>query len=278
MPIVTAIDLINKAKRQNFIIPAFNTNNIEITRAIIAGADKLNSAAIVQISPASAELSSYETIYEVFNSLADKAAAPLFMHLDHGKKFEHVKRAVFAGFNSVMIDGSLLDYKENVELTKSVVEYCHRLNIPVEAEIGTIIGKEDDMISKDSYCTNPDVVDDFYKTTGCDTIAVSIGNVHGLNKQPKINLELLKKIHSKTDAPLVIHGGSGIPDEILKEFKKYGVVKVNFSSELKNALIRSVGERYVKNNKEYDIVSVTKEEMLEIQKVVEHKINILNGN
>lgn len=278
MPIVTAIDLINKAKSEKLIIPAFNTNNIEITKAIITGAEKLNSAAIVQISPASADLSSYETIYKVFSSLADKSNAPLYMHLDHGKKFEHVKKAVFAGFNSIMIDGSLLDYEENIELTKSVAEYCHRLNIPVEAEIGTIIGKEDDMSSEKSYCTDPNVVNDFYTRTGCDTVAVSIGNVHGLNKEPKINLKLLKEIHEKTDAPLVIHGGSGIPDDILKEFKNYGVVKVNFSSELKNALIRSVGKRYVKNNKEYDIVSVTKEEIDEVEKVVEHKIKVLNHN
>lgn len=277
MPNVSAINLINKAKSDKFVLAAFNTNNVEITKSIITGAEKLNLPCIVQISPASAELSSYETIYQIFSSLSKTVSIPLFMHLDHGKSFEHVKKAIYAGFNSVMIDGSTLSLEQNIKLTKEVVDYCHTLGIAVEAELGTIMGKEDDMSSKSSFCTDPDIVDDFYNRTGCDTVAVSIGNVHGLNKRPSINLDLLKEIHSKTDAPLVIHGGSGIPDEILKQFKNFGVVKVNFSSELKSAFIRSVGKRYIQNNNEYDIVSVTKNEIDEIEKVVEHKIKILNS-
>lgn len=276
MSIVSAIDLIKKAKKNNMVLASFNTNNVEITNSIINGASKLNLPCIVQISPASAELSSYETIYQIFSSLAKSVSVPLFMHLDHGKSFEHVKKAVFAGFNSIMIDGSILKYEKNIKLTKEVTDYCHTLGIAVEAELGTISGKEDNLSSKTSLCTDPDIVNDFYLRTGCDSIAVSIGNVHGLNKEPKINLDLLKEIHSKTEAPLVIHGGSGIPDEILKQFKNYGVVKVNFSSELKRAFISSIGRRYMENHNEYDIVSVTKDELEQIEKVVEHKLKMLN--
>ena len=277
MPIVSAIDLINKAKNENFVLAAFNTNNVEITKAIISGASKLNFPCIAQISPSSADLSSYETIYQIFSSLSKSASIPIFMHLDHGKNFEHVKKAIYAGFNSVMIDGSTLKYEDNIKLTKEVADYCHTLNIAVEAELGTIIGKEEDIINKKDYlCTDPNIVNEFYIRTGCDTVAVSIGNIHGLNKEPEINLDLLKGIHSKTEAPLVIHGGSGIPDEILRQFKNYGVVKVNFSSELKRAFISSIGKSYVKNNNEYDIVSVTKNEIEEIENVVERKIKLLN--
>ncbi|CUH95404.1 hypothetical protein P22_1474 [Propionispora sp. 2/2-37] len=274
--IVSAYRLLFDSNKAGQVLGAFNTHNLEVTKAIIEGAEETGYPALVQISPGSVELSGYETISAIFHSLAKKAAVPLALHLDHGRSFEEVKRAVEAGFHSIMIDGSQLSYEDNVELTRKVVSYCHERDIPVEAELGVISGKEDDLQVEEHGYTDPRVAADFCEKTNCDLLAVSIGNVHGLRKDVAINLQILQELKTLTATPLVIHGGSGISQEIVRQFKEYGVRKVNFSSELKNALIRSVGERYIANPGEYDIVSVTKAEVRAIKQVVMDKLLILN--
>ena len=278
MAVVNTKELIKTALENKMIIPAFNVHNIEMCRSILEAAEEENYPVIIQSTPKSIELSGYKVLYSVVKEMAEKKNVLCALHLDHGKKFENAREAVFSGFNSVMIDGSMLEYKENVRLTKETAEFAHILGIMVEAELGEISGKEDEgEVEKKNNFTSAELVEDFHKKTNCDMLAVSIGNSHGLEKK-KLNFQLLKEIREKTDVPLVIHGGSGIGEEDLKYLKEYKIVKINFSSELKQKMIETYGKVYMENNNEYDIVTTTNKVLEEVKKVVKNKIRILKSN
>lgn len=278
MGIVNTKDLIEMGLKNKMIIPAFNAHNIEMCRSILEAAEEENYPVIIQSTPKSVELSSYKVLYSVVNELANKKNVTCALHLDHGKTFDNIKNAVFSGFNSVMIDGSMLEYQENVNLTKETAEFAHTLGVIIEAELGEISGKEDDNeVKNQNNLTSAELVEDFHKKTKCDMLAVSIGNSHGLEKK-ELDFELLKEIRKKTDVPLVIHGGSGIGENDLKYLKEYKIVKINFSSELKQKMIEAYGKVYMSNNNEYDIVTTTNKVLEEVKKVVKNKIRILKSN
>jgi ketose-bisphosphate aldolase len=263
-------------EEKNLIAPAFNTTNLEMTLSIIRGAEEAGLPVIVQIAPTNVKLSGYDYIANIVKSAAEKVEVPVTLHLDHGMTFEDVKNAVEAGFNSVMIDASKLPYEENIQFTREVVEYCHARGVSVEAELGELSGKEDDHESDDSAQTDPNLAREFVERTGIDLLAVSVGNIHGLDEQPKINLELLREIADTVEIPLVIHGGSGIPDDILKQLKNYNVRKINLASDLRKRFIASVGKRYEQNPNEYNLISVLLEAQSEVKEVVINKFSTLN--
>lgn len=261
---------------QGKIIGAFNASNSDIVLSISAAAQKNNTPVIIQISPSSLAQFDYLFIGDMVKRIKESSRVPIWLHLDHGKTMNQVKKAVEAGFDSVMIDGSHLSLEENIELTKNVVKYCRPLGIPVEAELGVIQGKEDEEEVRNGNLTDPEDVEMFCQETECDLLAVSIGNMHGIGHDHSINLALLKEMTPSTSTKLVIHGGSGIQDTILSQFKKYGVRKVNFSSELKNTFIRTIGEFYENNPNEFDIVKVTKAVREKLELLVSTKMSILD--
>lgn len=277
MAVVNTKELIKTALENKMIIPAFNVHNIEMCRSILEAAEEENYPVIIQSTPKSIELSGYKVLYSVVKEMAEKKNVLCALHLDHGKKFENAREAVFSGFNSVMIDGSMLEYKENVRLTKETAEFAHILGIMVEAELGEISGKEDEgEVEEKNNFTSAELVEDFHKKTNCDMLAVSIGNSHGLEKETEFSA--FERDQGKTDVPLVIHGGSGIGEEDLKYLKEYKIVKINFSSELKQKMIETYGKVYMENNNEYDIVTTTNKVLEEVKKVVKNKIRILKSN
>ncbi|GAB6254764.1 class II aldolase [Peribacillus frigoritolerans] len=276
MPLVNMKSFLQLLEEKNLIAPAFNTTNLEMTLSIIRGAEEAGLPVIVQIAPTNVKLSGYDYIANIVKSAAEKVEVPVTLHLDHGMTFEDVKNAVEAGFNSVMIDASKLPYEENIQFTREVVEYCHARGVSVEAELGELSGKEDDHESDDSAQTDPNLAREFVERTGIDLLAVSVGNIHGLDEQPKINLELLREIADTVEIPLVIHGGSGIPDDILKQLKNYNVRKINLASDLRKRFIASVGKRYEQNPNEYNLISVLLEAQSEVKEVVINKFSTLN--
>lgn len=276
MPLQSMLDLIEIARKHNWVIGAFNTSNLEISISISDAAKELGYPVCIQISPPSAELSGYDYIAGIVGVCAKHSNIPICLHLDHGKTFQDVKNAVESGFTSVMIDGSALPYEQNIKLTKDVVKYCHSMGISVEAELGALRGKEDLYLPEAQTKTDPKLVNDFCDETGCDLLAVSVGNVHGLKEQGQIDFKLLEEITMSTNVPLVIHGGSGLPSSTLSQFRKYNVTKVNFSSELKKAFISAIGNCYNQNNDDYDIVSVTKVVKENVKGIVLSKLRALN--
>lgn len=268
-------DLLQIAKSKNYILGAFNTYNLEMSLAIIDAAEEGDYPIIMQISPHGMLLSGYDYMSSIMKICAQKAKVPVCIHLDHGKSLEDVKKAVQCGFNSVMIDGSMLPFEQNIELTRKAADYCHPLGISVEAELGMITGKEDAENQEKVCVTDYRLVKQFCEESKCDLLAVSIGNIHGLNKKAELDLELLKNIHSQTQTPLVIHGGSGIPVDTLREFKKYGVMKLNISSDLQKAFISTVGEMYQNNHNEHSIMAVSTKAKENIKKAVISKFKAL---
>lgn len=276
MPLVNMKSFLQLLEEKNLIAPAFNTTNLEMTLSIIQGAEEVGLPAIVQIAPTNVKLSGYDYIANIVKSAAEKVDIPVTLHLDHGMTFEDIRQAVDAGFNSVMIDASKLPYEENIKLTREVVEYCHERGVSVEAELGELGGKEDDHESDESAQTDPKLARDFVARTGIDLLAVSVGNIHGLDEQPKINLALLREIADGVEVPLVIHGGSGIPEDVLAQLKNYNVRKINLASDLRKRFISSVGKRYEQNPNEYNLISVLLEAQSGVKEVVIEILSTLN--
>ena len=213
MKIVNGFDLMNYAAAHHYMLPAFNTTNLEMTYAIAKGLNQANLPGYIQISSNNLRLSDPETIVYLTKKALKDSDVPIALHLDHGKTYEDVKACVNAGFTSIMIDASHLDFEDNIKEVKKAVDYCHFYGVPVEAELGCLQGKEEDIVNEADAKTDPDMVQDFVKQTGCDLLAVAVGNVHGLDIEPKVDLPLLKKISELSPGPLVMHGGSAIPFE-----------------------------------------------------------------
>lgn len=276
MPLVNLYTLLDFLREKKTIAPAFNTTNLETTLAIMEGLNDSGYPGIIQITPKNLELSGYEFIAEITKIAGQKFDVPIVLHLDHGKTFEDIKKAIQAGFGSVMIDGSDLDFEENIKLTKRVKEYCRCFNIPVEAELGAIGGKEDDQITENNK-TDPSLVEEFVRKSGCDLLAVSVGNVHGLQDEPNIDLNLLKQISEVSPVPLVIHGGSGIPLEIIRKLREFNVIKINIASEIRKAFIQTVGKFYEDNRNEYNLVKVLIQAKKAVRDIVTSKTRSINS-
>lgn len=256
MALVNMKKLIEIAQEKNTIAPAFNTTNLETTLAIMEAINESGKPGIIQVTPTNLKLSDYSYISKIVQMAEKEFEVPMSLHLDHGKTFEDIKSAVDAGFNSVMIDGADLSFEENIELTRRAVEYCKCFDIPVEAELGVISGKEDDEDIDDGGKTDPNTVRRFVEESGCDFLAVSIGNVHGLDDDSSLDFELLEQIKKESKVPLVIHGGSGIPDGSLRRIKDNNVVKINIASEIRQKYIQAIGQFYVNDPDEYNLIKV----------------------
>lgn len=271
MKLINGFQLMDYAYKNSLVLPAFNTTNYELTYGIIRGLANSQKGGYIQISSSNLELSSPKMIAEMVKFAMKKldVELPISLHLDHGKSFDDVKKCIDAGFTSIMIDMSHLPLEENIKETRRVSEYCHYYNIPVEAELGAISGKEEDRILNEKEGkTNPDDVEDFVTSTGCDLLAVSIGNVHGLDEQPNIDFELLSNIASISRVPLVFHGGSGIPYSDIRTAKKSNLIKVNYGSILRKEFITVFGREYEKNHNAFDVKSLSKESIESISNKV----------
>ena len=256
MPLLNMNDLIAIAHKNDVMLPAFNTTNMEMTLAIMDAFEANGMPGIIQIAPTNVKLTSYEHIDDVVKRAMPNYITPMALHLDHGKTLDDVRQAVNAGFTSIMIDGAALPFEENIKFSRRAVDFCHASGIPVEAELGAIRGKEDDHVSEADCKTNPDQVAEFVERTGCDMLAVSIGNVHGLEDTPKIDLEHLAKLAAVSPCPLVLHGGSGIEYATIASMKQYNMIKINIASDLRRAFIQSVADAQAANPNEVNLAKV----------------------
>lgn len=236
----TSKEMINAAKRGGYAVPAFNFENLEMVQAIIAAAEEMKSPVMLQTTPSTVKYLTLRQAYAMVKAEADAASVPVALHLDHCESYEGVCDALEAGYSSVMIDASKLDFEENIAVTKKTVDTAHAKGVTVEAELGTVGGKEDGHSASIAY-TDPDEALDFFKRTGVDIFAVAIGTAHGFYKgEPKLDFDLLHKLAGIIDAPLVLHGGSGIPDEMIRRTVELGICKVNFATELRAAMTKAV--------------------------------------
>lgn len=276
MKIVNGFDLMKYAKDHHYILPAFNTTNLEMTYAIAKGLNQAGLPGYIQISSNNLRLSSPDTITYLAKDALKDSDVPIGLHLDHGKSYEHVKACVDAGFTSIMIDASHLPFEENIQEVKRAVQYCHFYGVPVEAELGALQGKEEDIVNEADSKTDPSMVADFVERTGCDLLAVSVGNVHGLDLTPKVDLPLLEKISEVSPVPLVMHGGSGIPFETIQKAREFNLLKVNYGSDLRKAFISTFGEAYEQNHNEVNVIGLSIQSIENVSKKAAELVTIIN--
>lgn len=242
MAFVSSLEMIQKAQQGGYAVPAFNAENLEMVQAIIAAAEEKKSPVMIQTTPPTAKYLTLEAMVGMTRALAEKASVPVALHLDHSSNFDDVMKALRAGYTSVMIDGSKLPFEENIALTKRVVEAATPMGVTVEAELGTVGGKEDNVSAGIAY-TDIEEAKTFVEKTKVDIFAVAIGTAHGFYKgEPMLDFERLTAIRNQVSAPLVLHGGSGVPDEKVQETIRRGMSKVNFATELRAAATKAVRE------------------------------------
>lgn len=236
MSLVTTKQLLLDAQKGGYAVGAFNIENMEMAMAVVKAAEKMNASAILQTTPSTIKYASIALYYANVKAVAEKAKVPIALHLDHGSSFELAVQAMGAGYTSVMIDGSKEPLEGNIAVTKKVVDVCGAVGIPVEAELGKVGGKEDDLECNDPGYTDPEDAVRFVEETGIDSLAVAIGTAHGIYKgEPKLDVERLSEIRKRVAIPLVLHGASGVPDETVRECIRRGICKVNFATELRIA-------------------------------------------
>ena len=234
--LVNTKELFHKAMLDGYAIPAFNFNNLEQLQAIIAASVETKSPVILQVSKGARQYANQTLLQYMAKGAVEVSkqmdcAIPIVLHLDHGDSFDLVQSCVETGFSSVMIDGSHLPYEENIQLTRQVVEYSHRHDVTVEGELGVLAGVEDDVSSEHSHYTKPEEVEDFVKRTGVDSLAISIGTSHGAFKfkvktgetPPPLRFDILDEVERRIPGyPIVLHGASSIPQDIVDAINKYG--------------------------------------------------------
>lgn len=236
MPLVTSKKMLDDAQKGGYAVGAFNAENMEMVKAIIAAAEELQAPVMIQTTPSTVKYASLEMFAAMVTAEASKASVPVCLHLDHGNSFELAIQAVKAGYTSVMIDGSAKDFEGNVEVSKKVADVANALFIPVEAELGKVGGKEDDLEEEADTNTNPEEAKEFVERTGVTSLAIAIGTAHGFYAgTPVLDKKRVSEIRELVSVPLVLHGASGLSDEEVKECVARGICKVNFATELRKA-------------------------------------------
>ncbi|MGL4863194.1 MAG: ketose-bisphosphate aldolase [Cetobacterium sp.] len=278
--LVNMKDLLNVAQQNNFAVGAYNIGSAELLKVALEECEKNNSPIILAIHPDELEYLTDEFV-EYIKTRATNSKVPVVLHMDHGSNKNQILRAIKCGFTSVMIDGSHLDFEDNVKLTKEIVDIAKPLNISVEAELGTIgnLGNSAEGGASEIIYTDPKKAKELVERTGVDTLAVAIGTSHGLYPKwmkPELNLELLKEIKNEINIPLVLHGGSANPDNEIEEAVQLGVCKVNISSDIKNAFFQKTREVLRNNEAALEPLLIFPEAIEEGKKVVKHKLGLFN--
>ncbi|MFQ6091779.1 MAG: class II fructose-1,6-bisphosphate aldolase [bacterium] len=303
MPLVTNLEIQQEAKRGRYSVGAFNTSNLEITQAIIEAAEEGRAPVIVATSQSAITYAGIDVLAAIVRTMAAKATVPVSLHLDHGTDFDAIMGCIRYGWTSVMFDGSQKPFERNVALTEEIVRIAHSAGLSVEAELGRLVGVEDQVSvsQREAVLTDPDEAVRFVQETGCDTLAVAIGTSHGAYKfkgEPKLDFERLEKIAQRVEVPLVLHGASGVMPEFLEKAGQYGaklpgakgvppedirkaiscgITKVNIDTDLRLAFTAATREFLATHPEVFDprkIVGAGREAM---KGVVKAKIDLLGS-
>ena len=318
--LVNTKEMFAKAVKGGYAIPAFNFNNMEQMQAILQACVATKSPVILQVSSGARKYANQTLLRYMAQGAVEYAKElgcniPIVLHLDHGDSFELCKSCVDMGFSSVMIDGSHLPYDENVALTRKVVEYAHKYDVTVEGELGVLAGVEDDVKAEHHTYTQPEEVEDFVKKTGVDSLAISIGTSHGAfaigtshgafkfkpGQKPEIRLDILHEIEKRIPGfPIVLHGSSSVPQDIVAEINHYGgrlkdsigipenqlreaaksaVCKINIDSDGRLAMTAAIRRVFTEHPEEFDPRKYLGPARDKLKELYMHKIvNVLGSN
>ena len=319
MPLVTSTEMFKKAYNGGYAIGAFNVNNMEIVQAITEACKEEHAPVILQVSKGARAYANHTYLVKLVEAaVIECPEIPIVLHLDHGPDFETCKACIDGGFTSVMIDASSKPFKENIEITKKVVEYAHAHGVVVEAELGTLAGIEDEVKvahGAESY-TRPEEVEEFVGSTGCDSLAIAIGTSHGAYKftaaqctrneegvlvPPPLRFDVLKEVEKRLPGfPIVLHGSSsvpqeyvkminenggampdavGIPESQLREAARSSVCKINIDSDLRLAMTGTIRKFFNEHPDKFDPREYLKPARANIKELVRHKlVDVLGCN
>ena len=277
--LVNMKEMLIKAKNEHYAVAHFNINNLEWTRFILEACEENKKPVILGVSEGAIKyMGGYLVVSSIVNGLLKELniQVPVALHLDHGSSIESCQKAIDAGFTSVMIDGSKYSLEENVSMTREVVAYAHSKNVTVEAEIGAIGGEEDGVANEVLYATVDDAIT--LSKTEIDFLAPALGSVHGLYKgEPNLNFERMKQISEITGLPLVLHGGTGIPDEQIKKAIDCGICKLNINTELQIAWTNAVRIFLNADFQVYDPRKVIKSGEIAMKDAIKKKLELLGS-
>ena len=279
MAIINTNEMLVDARHKHYAVGAFNVENMEFVQAVIWAAEEMRSPVIIQTSVNTLKYATPEMFINMVKTCAETVKVPVAIHLDHGSTLFNIMSCVKAGYKSVMFDGSMLPYESNVEQTRQVVDLCKSIGVSVEAELGAISGKDGAPEESISLYTDPDVAEDFVNRTGVDSLAVSIGTVHGLYKaEPKLDYDRLSTIRNRIEAPLVLHGASGLSIDHLRECIARGITKVNIATELRCAWTDTIRQYLMENPSVFDPKKASRKARETLMNVVREKILNLGSN
>ncbi|MFA5863522.1 MAG: class II fructose-1,6-bisphosphate aldolase [Phycisphaerae bacterium] len=307
MPLVDTKKMFSAANKHGFAVGAFNVNNMELLQGIIEACQEKKSPLILQISKGARKYANMRYLRALIDVAVAESGLPVVIHLDHGDTFELCKQCIDEGFTSVMIDGSHFPYEENVAQTKKVCDYAHNHKpyVSVEAELGRLGGIEEEVVGVKEedlhkFLTDPNQAEDFVKRTGCDSLAVACGTSHGAYKfktAPKLAFDLLEDISRRMPGfPLVMHGSSSVPQELIKMINQYGgkmpnamgvpeealtkagkmgVCKINIDTDLRLALTAAIRKVFAEKPSEFDPRNYLGPGRDAVKMLVAHKVEIL---
>ncbi|HZG76667.1 MAG TPA: class II fructose-1,6-bisphosphate aldolase [Paenibacillus sp.] len=281
MPLVSMNEFLPKAKANKFAVGQFNMNNLEFAKAITEAAMAEKSPFIFGVSEGALKYMGIEYTVAIAEAAAKQSGLPIALHLDHGSTFEVAMKCIRAGFSSVMFDGSHHSFEDNIRLTKEVVKAARAMGVSVEGELGTIGGVEDDISvdEADAALAKPEEAIRFYEETGVDCVAIAVGTAHGMYKgEVKIRYDIIEEVAKAIPVPIVLHGGSGVPDEAIRLSIAAGVGKINVNTENQVACTDAIREVLNKDAKVYDprkYLTPAKNAMVE---VVRSKIQLFGSS
>lgn len=284
MSLVNTSELLKKAQSGGYAVPAFNFENMEMALAIVRACERLSSPVILQTTTSTIKFAGDRMYAAIGKAAAESVSVPVAVHLDHGASFEVASSAIDAGYTSVMIDGSALELEGNVAVTSKTVALAHEKGIPVEAELGRVGGKEDDVSCDEDVYTSPAAALEFVKRTGADSLAVAIGTAHGVYKtKPILDVGRLAEIRktlrdNNADVPLVLHGASGLTEEDVRSCIAEGICKVNFATELRQAYTSGVRSALASDADMYDPKKYGAVGMKSLEEAVEARVLVCMSN
>lgn len=253
--LINSVEMLRKAKEEHYAVGQFNINNLEWTQAVLQAAQENNSPIILGVSEGAGKyMGGPKVVAAMVNALMETMdiTVPVALHLDHGSSYEKCVEAIEAGYTSVMIDGSHHPIDENIAMTKKVVDFAHERDVQVEGEVGTVGGEEDGVIGGIQYADLDECVR-MVEEAGVDSLAAALGSVHGTyDGEPVLGFKEMEEISNATDAPLVLHGGSGIPEHQVKKAIELGHSKINVNTELQQQWTKAVREKLNSDEKVYD--------------------------
>ncbi len=281
MALVNMSNMLIAATKERYAVGAFNVVDLSFLEAILTTAERLRSPVILNIAEVHFRYVDIEAVAPVVIRAAQNANIPVAFNLDHGVSFEAIIKAIRAGFSSVMFDGSKLPFEQNIKNTAEVVRIAHSVGVSVEAELGHVTGGEgsrEGSMADPSLFTRPDEAVEFVKQTGVDALAISFGSAHGIYKgMPKLDFELLQQIRSKVEIPLVLHGGSGIPEEDFRTAIKLGISKINIYTEMTLSAVQSIRKVFATDPGVISYPDIVLEVKKAVQTVVEDKMTVFGS-